>query len=701
MGNSLNKYSTYTRIETNKKNEIDKIINNIQKYKNKKYIFFNRYKKREDSNGYDIYDINKDTELKKIKQNETIFSKLEKSDIEVIEKTTNDELVKCNLTGKKYRRKDGYFYILDNKNSLILNNKINILECLKKLKEKGIYYFQLEFANFKGGKYDSDVEVKDIKLNDERKRIFIEGKSNTDEFYKKFQEDIEKGYFSKRYTYSFLLKYLELLMNNKMNSIQFIELMKEYYIINKTYEIEYRDYYFKNQSNKYIEKFFNDFIKNLRKIEIILCYYIVFIQQCNTHLRMILLDNKVKNYIYVNTAWYIERINRFKEEFTGNEYEIPDVLKDKKYLSYFQVGESPNFLICPRGDKNLMIEKIESNEQKNNIKNIITKSKNLNKDKNKCLRQYKIQNNSNMVEVLDYDKEYMPFNLNKYNDKAKLEISKSIMNCINILHNKYKIYHRYLIPENILIKKIVKNGNNIYETQIINFKEAIRDDFIDTFYNDIKTNEEYFKFISSWILNKNIRYLFCENFYLLLLEYMIYYWIGNDNNFNIEHINIKFEPVLLEDESETFYIKIKKGEFKNILKENDRYFFNILFSNNYLKILKDYDKKFEIINKQINSKENKSNQVSLYIYYFCLLLNKERTDELMNYYKEILNSSENLKTLHTLLNEIKTISNTENESSINLNTLIEELKRETLDYKSIYDSFRNMKYENMVKGKNL
>ena len=704
MGNSLNKYSTYTRIDTNKKNEIDKIINNIQKYKNKKYIFFNRYKKREDSND-DIYVINKDTELKKIKQNETIFSKLENSSIKVIEKISNDELVKCNLTGKKYRRKDGYFYILDNKNSLKLNNKINILECLKKLKEKGIYYFQLEFENFKAGEYDSYVEVKDIKLNDKRNRIFIEGKSSTDDFYNKFKEDIKKGSFSKRYTYSFLLKYVELLMNNKMDSTQFIELMKEYYIINKTYEIEYRAYYFKNLSNKYIEKFFNDFIynekNNFKEIEIILCYYIVFIQQCNTHLRMILLDNKVKNYIDVNTAWYIERINLFKKH---SETKIPDVLQDEKYLSYFQVGKSPNFLICPRGDKNLMIEKIESNEQKNNIKNIITKSKNLNKEGKKCFRQYNLQNNSNIVKILNYDKEYTPFvNLTTHNNKEKIEISKSIMKCIAILHDQYKIYHRYLIPENILIKKIVKNGNNIYETQIINFKEAIRDDFIETYYNDnnIKTKEEYFKFISSWILNKNIRYLFCENFYLLLLEYMIYYWIGNDDNFNIEHINIKFEPVLLEDGSETFYIKIKKGEFKNILEENDRYFFNILFSNNYLKILKNYDKNFEIINKQINSKENKSNQVSLYIYYFCLLLNKKKTDELMNYYKDKFNSSKNLNTLHTLLNEIKTISNTENESSINLNTLIEDLKGETLDYKSIYESFKNMKYENMVRGKNL
>lgn len=85
MGNSLNKYGTYTKIDTNKKNEIDKIINNIQKYKNKKYLFFNRYKKRKDSND-DIYVIDKDTELKKIKQNETIFSNLTDNDLETIQK---------------------------------------------------------------------------------------------------------------------------------------------------------------------------------------------------------------------------------------------------------------------------------------------------------------------------------------------------------------------------------------------------------------------------------------------------------------------------------------------------------------------------------------------------------------------------------------------------------------------------------------
>lgn len=707
MGNSLYKNSTYTKFDTNKKNEIDKIINNIQKYKNKKYLFFNRYKKREDSNGYDIYDINKDTELKKIKENETIFSNLTDNDLKTIEK--NNQLVKCNLTGKKYRKKDDYIYILENKDSLKLNNKINILECLEKLKEKGIYYFQLEFTNFKEGKYETDVEVKDIKLSDNR--IYIDGKNNTDDFYEKFKEDIIKGYFSKRYTYSFLLKYVELLMNHKMDSTQFIELMKEYYIINKTYEIEYYTSWFKNLSepeniSQYIKTFFNDIIYNKRnkfeEIETILCYYLVFIQECNTHLTMILLDNKVGRFIKDSTGWYIDRINIFKKH---SETKIPDVLQDKKYLSYFQVGKSPNFLICPRGDKNLMIEKIESTEQKNNIKNIITKSKNLNKDKKKCLRQYNLQNNSNIVKVLDYDKEYIPFNLNKYNDKAKLEISKSIMKCIDILYNKYKIYHRYLIPENILIKEIVKNGNNIYETQIINFKEAIRDDFLETYYNDnnIKTKEEYFKFISSWILNKNIRYLFCENFYLLLLEYMIYYWIGNDDNFY--HLimvhrkyNIKFEPVSLEDESKTFYIKIEKGEFKNILEENDRYFFNILFSNDYLEILKDYDKNFETINTKLNPKKNEIIEVSLYIYYFCLLLNKKKTDELMNYYKDKFNSSKNLNTLHTLLNKIKTISNTENESSINLNTLIEDLKGKKLDYKSIYESFRNMKRTVELKG---
>ena len=31
MGNSLNKYGAYTKLDTNKKNEIDKIINNIKK----------------------------------------------------------------------------------------------------------------------------------------------------------------------------------------------------------------------------------------------------------------------------------------------------------------------------------------------------------------------------------------------------------------------------------------------------------------------------------------------------------------------------------------------------------------------------------------------------------------------------------------------------------------------------------------------
>ena len=547
MGNSLNKYGTYTKIDTNKKNKIDKIINNIQKYKNKKYLFFNRYKKREDSND-DIYVIDKDTELKKIKQNKTIFSNLTDNDLETIENKERNQLVKCNLTGKQYRKKDGYIYILENKNSLKLDNKINILECLKKLGKEGIYYFQLDFANFKKGVYETDVEVKDIKLSDNR--IYIEDKSNTDDFYKKFEKDIKKGSFYKRYTYSFLLKYVELLMNNKMGPTQFIELMKEYYIINKTYEIEYYTSWFKNPLEAdYIKKFFNDIIynesNNFKEIKIILCYYIVFIQQCNTGLTMILLDNKVKRFIDDNTGWYIHRINALKQIQINrikalkqiqntlekhSETKIPDVLQDKKYLSYFQIGKTPNFLICPRGDKNLMIEEIESNEQKKNINNIITKSKNLNKDGKKCFRQYKLQNNSNMVKILDYDKEYTPFfnltfNLTKYNKKEKIEILKSIMKCIAILHDQYNMYHRYLIPQNILIKKKSENGNNIYETQIINFKEAIKYDFIEKFYKDNKTEEEYFKFISSWILNKKIRYLFCGNFYLLLLEYMIYYWI--------------------------------------------------------------------------------------------------------------------------------------------------------------------------------
>jgi len=73
----------------------------------------------------------------------------------------------------------------------------------------------------------------------------------------------------------------------------------------------------------------------------------------------------------------------------------------------------------------------------------------------------------------------------------------------------------------------------------------------------------------------------------------------------------------------------------------------------------------------------------------------------MNYYKDKFNSSKNFKTLYKLLNRIKNISNIVNESSFNLNTSIEFLKEKKLDYKSIYESFRNMKYENMVKGKNL
>lgn len=708
MGNSLNKYGTYTKLDTNKKNEIDKIINNIQKYKNKKYLFFNRYQKREDSND-DIYVINKDTELKKIKQNETIFSKLTQNDLKTIEK--HNQLVKCNLTGKSYRRKDNYIYILENRNSVKLDNKINILECLKKLEKKGIYYFELEFANFKGGDYNSDVEVKDIKLNDKRKRIFIEGESDKDDFYKKFKEDIKKGSFSKRYTYSFLLKYLELLMNNKMNSSQFIELMKEYYIINKTYEIEYYTSWFNNLSKRenisnYIEKFFIDFINNknnkFEDIETILCFYLVFIQQCNTHLTMILLDNKVKTFINNNTKLYIKNIPIFKQYI---KMKIPAVLQDKKYLSYFQVGESPNFLICPRGDKNLMLEKIESTEQKKNINNIITISKNLNTDEKKCFRQYNLQNNSNMVKVLDYDKEYTPFvSLTKYNDKEKIEISKSIMKCINILHDQYNMYHRYLIPENILIKKIDGNGGNIYKSSLINFKEAIQDDFIDTYYNndDIKTREEYFKFISSWILNKKIRYLFCGNFYLLLLEYMIYYWISNDSNFydsiiNDGKYNIKFEPVLQNDDSETIYLRIDESHFKTSLEENDRYFFNIIFSNDYLEILENYDKEFEIINTKLNPKKNEIVEVSLYIHYFCLLLKNKKTDQLIERYKKILESSDNFIILQKLLNDMKKIYNVKSESSTDLKTSIEFLKKQKLDYESIYESFRNMKYLQMKK----
>ena len=709
MGNSLNKYGTYTKLDTNKKNEIDKIINNIQKYKNKKYLFFNRYQKREDSND-DIYVINKDTELKKIKQNETIFSKLTQNDLKTIEK--HNQLVKCNLTGKSYRRKDNYIYILENRNSVKLDNKINILECLKKLEKKGIYYFELEFANFKGGDYNSDVEVKDIKLNDKRKRIFIEGESDKDDFYKKFKEDIKKGSFSKRYTYSFLLKYLELLMNNKMNSSQFIELMKEYYIINKTYEIEYYTSWFNNLSKRenisnYIEKFFIDFINNknnkFEDIETILCFYLVFIQQCNTHLTMILLDNKVKTFINNNTKLYIKNIPIFKQYI---KMKIPAVLQDKKYLSYFQVGESPNFLICPRGDKNLMLEKIESTEQKKNINNIITISKNLNTDEKKCFRQYNLQNNSNMVKVLDYDKEYTPFvSLTKYNDKEKIEISKSIMKCINILHDQYNMYHRYLIPENILIKKIDGNGGNIYKSSLINFKEAIQDDFIDTYYNndDIKTREEYFKFISSWILNKKIRYLFCGNFYLLLLEYMIYYWISNDSNFydsiiNDGKYNIKFEPVLQNDDSETIYLRIDESHFKTSLEENDRYFFNIIFSNDYLEILENYDKEFEIINTKLNPKKNEIVEVSLYIHYFCLLLKNKKTDQLIERYKKILESSDNFIILQKLLNDMKKIYNVKSESSTDLKTSIEFLKKQKLDYESIYESFRNMKYLQMKKA---
>ena len=546
--------------------------------------------------------------------------------------------------------------------------------------------------------------MKDIKLNDNR--IYIDGKNNTDDFYKKFQKDIKEGSFFRRYTYSFLLKYVELLMNNKMDLTQFIKLMKEYYIINKTYEIEYYTSWSKNPLEAdYIKKFFNDIIyntmNNFGNIKTILCYYIVFIQDCNTHLRMILLDNKVRTFIDDNTGWYIDKIKLFISYFTTK---IPDVLQDKKYLSYFQVGETPNFLICPRGDKNLMIEEIESNEQKKNINNIITKSKNLNKDGKKCFRQYKLQNNSNMVKILDYDKEYTPFfNLTKYNKKEKIEILKSIMKCIAILHDQYNMYHRYLIPQNILIKKKSENGNNIYETQIINFKEAIKYDFIEIFYKDNKTEEEYFKFISSWILNKKIRYLFCGNFYLLLLEYMIYYWISNDNNDNnynsiMQDIidndiidNDKFEFVLGKDDSETLYLRIDESEFKTSLEENDIYSFNILFSNDYLKILENYDENFETINTKLNHKNNESTQVSLYIYYFCLLLNKERTDQLMKYYKKILQSSKNLETLYNLLNEIN-ISNIVNESSIDLNTSIELLKEEKLDYKSIYKSFKNMKY---------
>jgi len=112
-----------------------------------------------------------------------------------------------------------------------------------------------------------------------------------------------------------------------MNSFQFIELMKEYYIINKTYEIEYYTSWFKNPSepeniSNYIKKFFNDFIYNennkIEGIDKILCYYLVFIQQCNTHLRMILLDNKVRTLIEDSTGWYINKINIFKNNFKKN-----------------------------------------------------------------------------------------------------------------------------------------------------------------------------------------------------------------------------------------------------------------------------------------------------------------------------------------------------------------------------------------------
>lgn len=97
MGNSLHKlHNVHNKISSiilpNKSEEINKIIKNIQEYKNKKFLFFDRYKK-EEKNGNEVYTINKNEQLRKVKKSDSIFSKL----------TSNNLNINCIIGGKNLK----------------------------------------------------------------------------------------------------------------------------------------------------------------------------------------------------------------------------------------------------------------------------------------------------------------------------------------------------------------------------------------------------------------------------------------------------------------------------------------------------------------------------------------------------------------------------------------------------------------------
>ena len=564
----------------------------------------------------------------------------------------------------------------------ILNNEVNIINNIKKIKEDNILLEQkIKYNEHK--EYEIKGKIHDFENNNKYANQCI------DQYNKELLEDISNN--------------IDKLNNNLETNIRGI---------NKLYETKYKN--IEELDNEYnnLKKDINENIieeYNNKKEE-----HEVFLKKFQNKEReltnkILIHTEKIKSIISCDACNEYEKINEEKyksngtalnkldKELTENEYNIDKnekemkIKRDKLNMLIDGKSDEKDKIIVERYEKMCkMKEMIKNNDNQIEMyKKIIEEfnSHEYNKDCEKCMKNPKVVELKRIEFIInDLNEKTYKINkeLNEYNNIEKdMEDLTKINNEIKLLNNNIDI----LLNNNNNIKnKINKNKEDIikkeYEQKYYDIKKIINelenDKVLIAFKQMIEDNIKELNNMETIIEKDKIK---MEKFGMMEKEKILI--IKNENikmeNDKIEEEIIKIKAEINENKNKKVKIeyemkdymnnKIEYNEIKNeIINVKNKYEMNSVYMGNYEKDMEKIQMEKEYIEK------NKKNEDEIDM---LKMVNKKRIDEINKIKEDIIKMSEE--------NKVKNKVKDEYEMNKNKFVLIQYEKEKYEYYKDILD----------------